>query len=109
MYNFAAFLFNPPKRNPVQNAFGAETDLFFKFNLSAGQQIFSRSRLALWNRPYAVVFMGEEWSAGVREQNFELIVPAPEHEQTSADTTSFGFRLFPHLVILCGNLISAFC
>jgi hypothetical protein len=27
--------------------------------------------------------MGEEWSAGVREQNFELIVPAPEHEQTS--------------------------
>jgi hypothetical protein len=37
MHNFAPFLFDPPKRNPIQNAFGAETDLFLKFNLSACQ------------------------------------------------------------------------
>ena len=89
MHNFASFLFNPPEFNPVENAFGPETDLFLKFNLGACQQIFSQSRLALWDRPNTVVFAGEEWSAGMREQNFELIVTAPEQEQAGADATSW--------------------
>jgi hypothetical protein len=87
----------------------AFTDLFLKFDLSACQQIFSWSRLALWDGPYAVIFAGEEWSARMRQKNFDLILLAPEHDQTGADATSFRFRVFPHSVILRGNLFSAFC
>jgi len=66
-------------------------------------------RFTLWDCPCAIVFVDVEGSAGMRQQNFQFVFPAPEHQQTSADTTSFGFRVFPHFVILCGNLISAFC
>jgi hypothetical protein len=90
-------------------AFGPKSDLFFKFDLGACQEVLARSRFTLWDCPCAIVFVDVEGPAGMRQQNFQFVFPAPEHQQTSADSTSFGFRVFLHLVILCGNLISAFC
>src|SRR6266487_6952554 len=91
VHSFAAFLYNGAELNVVPNRFGSESDLFFKFNLSPRQQIFSRSRLALWDCPRAVVFVDVERSAGMRQQNFQFVFPAPEHQQTGADSASLRF------------------
>jgi hypothetical protein len=47
-----------------------DAELFFKFNLSARQQIFSGSGFAFWNRPCAVILALKEWTARMYEQHF---------------------------------------
>src|SRR5436305_1363532 len=61
-------------------------------DLSPRQQIFSWSCFTFWNRPYAVVFSNEKWSARVHQQNIQFIFPASEHEQTGTDSASSRFR-----------------
>src|SRR4029077_1579995 len=96
MYGLAPCLFNRAEFNPAPTAFGMEADFFFKFNLSARQEVFSRSCLAFWDRPSAVILAGEERTAGMRKQKFQLVAPAPEHQQTSANAASRRLRFFRH-------------
>jgi hypothetical protein len=43
----------------------------------------------------------------MREQNFELMLLAPEHEQTGADAASFSVSVVRHRLTLRGNFVSA--
>src|SRR5436189_5788513 len=96
MHDFAAFLLDPAELNPRLNIFRTQSHFFFKFDLGSRQEIFSRSRFTLWDCPCAVVFVDVEGSAGMRQQNFQFVFPAPEHQQTSADSTSLRFSVVRH-------------
>src|SRR5262249_10322447 len=56
----------------------------------------SGSRFAFRNGPYTVVFSREERTAGVHQQHFYPMIPAPEHEQTGADAASRLLRASRH-------------
>src|SRR6266536_1659511 len=53
--------------------------------------------------------MDVEGSAGVRQQNFKFVFPAPKHQQTGADSTSLRFSIFTHPSFCTGNALDAFC
>src|SRR5665213_1291153 len=54
------------------------------------------------DRPCAIVFLGPERSAGMREQNFEFITASAERQETGADLCGAAHAHSPHEN--CGSL-----
>src|SRR5690242_2984005 len=92
MNDLAAFLSDRPQRNPVSRGFDSE--FFFEFDLSAGQQIFFELGFAFWDGPRAVVFVFPKRSTRMHEQEFDAAVFSPKHEQTRADQTALHHACF---------------
>src|SRR6266404_9555326 len=88
MNRLAAFLFDRTERDPIPR--GLESDLLFKLELGARQQVFADLRFPFWNGPRPVVLVFPKWAARMNEQEFDQAGVGPtKHEQTGTGVTSF--------------------
>src|SRR5882762_1665877 len=93
MDDFATFLANGPELQEFAFRVDVDTDFFFEFAQRSSEEFFARFNLALGNGPVAIIATCKKGATGMGQENFQLPIAKPEHQQSGADSR-------PHRLIL---------